>query len=189
MMRAIISWLLGILVFGLTVGCSFEVDRSEPTEEEGEQVIWDLTTTPSVADLEGSLGREAILSVLGSNGIELRLVLPGGDIVELPWATAVASSDLSGQVDQVDLSTTAETDPDMWNARIDEFVERYGGDRAEIGEWLDAAILAVASGETVTGRNFEGDPQPTYRPQLSVRPGGDSDSASVFVGWLFDLTA
>jgi len=189
MARAMASSLLGMLVFGLTVGCSFEVERSEPTEEEGERVIWDLTTNPSAADLEGSLGREAILSTPGRNGVELRLVLPDGETVELPWADALAVEGGNGRILKVSLGAMAESDPGAWDSRIDGFIERFGGDRAEIDGWLDAAVTAVAGGETVSRRSFAGQPRSGYQPKLSIGLGGSGASTAVVVDWRFDLTA
>jgi hypothetical protein len=172
-----------------TAACTSQgADDGGSTNGSGD-VIWDLTTARPAAELDGSDGgTEAIISTTGRNGVELRLQLPGGDRVDLPWGLIAALDGAGGVVDRVELSTTAETDEDRWQARIDEFVERFGGDREEIDPWVSEAVAAVADGDTVPGRAFDGEATATYLPSLSVRPGGGGpDAVDVVVEWRFDL--
>ena len=187
-------WRVGLglglsLLAVVSVACTVTA-QTEGNDPVGEgPVVWDLRSTTSAADLEGSLGREAILSTPGRNGVELRLVLPDGEMVELPWADALAVEGGNGRILKVSLGAMAESDPGAWDSRIDGFIERFGGDRAEIDGWLDAAVTAVAGGETVSRRSFAGQPRSGYQPKLSIGLGGSGASTAVVVDWRFDLTA
>lgn len=197
-----------MLLSGVVVSCSDETlkvtSRDEPGSDEVAAprvetlaVEWDLQVERESVELKGFRGRQAFLE-MPDNGIDLRLVLPGGEVVDGRWTSTSAMVDPGAdiEVSKVTLVSAAEAGAPLQKGRIDEFIERFGADRDEIEQWVDSALAAAAEGAPTMERRFAGRATPGYVPTLLLwvtyfhdgwPSEGDPPGGYVGLGWEFDL--
>jgi len=163
-------------------GSTMTTELDDRTAAEG--ATWDLSTPKTPRELGGRFDDVATVETLGRDGVDVHLTLPGGDVVEGSFGLVTGDSGGGGgPVRYVSLATTQLHDGE-WNDRIDDFVTRFGGDRAAVAAYLDEALPAMEAGEVDPGQHFPGEPRPGYDPVLQIRP----DENGVVVAWKFTLT-
>jgi hypothetical protein len=149
---------------------------SGESDEEGSAVEntvrWDLAEPTSAADLGTDLQGMVAVNTQGSNGVDVRITMPGGDLVEGMFRQATATDGRDGQIEYVNLVKTGTDAAAEWEDHVERFVERWGGDRAAIDAFLAEARATVEGGGPSEGRFFDGDPQDGYRPSLELRASG-----------------
>lgn len=157
-----------------TTGSATDIVRAE----------WDLSQPKTPKDLGSRFDDVVSAETLGRDGVEVTLTLPGGDVVEGSFGLAIGDTGRDDTISVVKLATTQLHDG-AWEERIDAFVERFGGDRQEIADYLASALPAMERGEVDPGHYFPGDPRPGYTPTLQLRP----DENGVVVNWQFNINA
>lgn len=187
-------WLVLVALTACTAGTatSTSTGASDPVSTRGNQmtntasqelVRWDLSSARTPGELGGRSDDVVSAETLGRNGVDTRIVLPGGDTVAGSFGLVTADSGGGGgPVRYLSLATTQLHDGD-WDSYVDGFVDEFGGDRAAVTAYLDAALPAMAAGQVDPGRHFAGQDRAGYRPSLQVRPARDG----VVVAWKFTL--
>jgi hypothetical protein len=133
------------------------------------QAHWDLST-PTTPTALGSRHDDVIIAeTLGDEGVDTRITLPGGDVIEGMYRTVTAKNGRTDDITTVDVTSTRLSDG-AWEPRIDALVERFGFDRAAIDADLATALPAAAAGDIDPQENFPGEPRPEYEPSLQLRP-------------------
>jgi hypothetical protein len=173
----------------LGAGCSADAptpkDGDTVTSQTGTETIqahWDLSKPTTPAHLGSRFDDVVIAETLGREGVDAQIRLPGGDVVSGMFRTVTASTGREATIATVDLASVR-LQNGAWEARIDQFVTRFGGDRAAIDAYLDEIIPAIAGGAVDPKRNFPGQARPGYEPALQLRP----DAEGVVVNYQFSL--
>lgn len=156
-----------------------EMDR-DPTETV--QAHWDVSSPVTPKDLGSRFDDLVVAETLGNNGVDTEITLPGGDVVSGMFRTVTGRTSRDANIAVVDLASKREEDGG-WDARIDEFIERFGGDRVAVDAYLDEIIPAIEAGGVDPEQSFRGDVRPGYEPVLQLRP----DREGVVVSWSFFL--
>jgi len=139
------------------------------TQTDSAQAHWDLSS-PTTPTALGSRHDDVIIAeTLGEEGVDTRITLPGGDVIDGRYRTVTAKTGRSDDISTVDVTSVSLTDG-AWEPRIDALVERFGFDRAAIDAYLATALPAAAAGDIDPQENFPGDPRPGYEPSLQLRP-------------------
>jgi hypothetical protein len=152
------------------------------TETAAATAHWDLSQPKTPAELGSEFDRVVIVETLGRDGVDTRITLPGGDVVTGSFRTVTANTGTGTAIATVDLTSDRAADG-AWEERIGAFIERFGGDRAAVDEYLATALPAMQRGEVDPEESFPGDARPGYEPWLQLRP----DAEGVVVNWQFDL--
>ncbi len=172
-MHARLAALLLALAVPLGAACAADPPSkgADPvtTQTDSAQAHWDLSrpTTPTAL---GSRHDDVIIAeTLGEEGVDTRITLPGGEVIEGRYRTVTAKTGRTDDISTVDVTSVSLTDG-AWEPRLDALVERFGFDRAAIDAYLATALPAAAAGDIDPQENFPGDPRPEYEPSLQLRP-------------------
>ena len=139
------------------------------TQTDTTQAHWDLSRPTTPAALGSRHDDVIIAETLGDEGVDTRITLPGGDVIEGMYRTVTAKGGRTDEITTVDVTSVRLSDG-AWEPRIDALVERFGFDRAAIDAYLATALPAAAAGDIDPQENFPGTPRAAYEPSIQLRP-------------------
>lgn len=160
------------------------MSTNAPTSTSTERVVWDLSEPQTPKSLGSRFDDVVSAETLGRNGLDVAITLPGGDVVTGTFGFVTGDAGRDGTITTVKLATTQLHDG-AWQEPIDAFIDRFGGDRQAVADYLATALPAMERGDVDPGHYFPGEPRAGYAPTLQLRP----DENGVVVNWQFQIGA